>query len=57
MTRDNMKTPIEHTILAVLSHTEAATNDELALKVDEKLSGGYRLYSPLFFSEKWGTGQ
>jgi hypothetical protein len=38
-----MKTPIEHTIVAVPFHADAATHDELAQKVNEKLNGGYEL--------------
>ena len=33
-----MKTPIEYTIVAVPFHADAATHDELAQKVNEKLS-------------------
>ena len=35
-----MKTQIEYTIVAVPFHADAATHDELARKVNEKLSGG-----------------
>jgi hypothetical protein len=48
----NMKTPIEYTIVAVPFHADAATHDELARKVNEKLSGGYELYGPPFLSEE-----
>jgi Domain of unknown function (DUF1737) len=51
-TQHNMKTPIEYTIVAVPFHADAATHDELARKVNEKLSGGYELYGPPFFSEE-----
>ena len=36
-----MKTPIEYIIVAVPFHADAATHDELARKVNEKLSAGY----------------
>ena len=52
MTRDKINTPIEHTIVAVLFHADAATHDELAPKVNEKPSGGYELYAPPFFSRE-----
>jgi hypothetical protein len=47
-----MKTPIEYTIVAVPFHADAATHDELARKINEKLSGGYELYGPPFLSEE-----
>ena len=47
-----MKTSIEYTILAVPFHADAATHDELARKVNEKLSGGYELYGSPFLSEE-----
>jgi hypothetical protein len=34
-----MKTPIEYIIVAVPFHADAATHDELARKVNEKLIG------------------
>ena len=40
---------LEYTIVAVPFHDDAATNEELARKVNEKLSGGYELYGPPFF--------
>ena len=49
---DNMKTPIEYTIVAVPFHADAATHEELARKVNENLSGGYELYGPPFLSEE-----
>jgi hypothetical protein len=48
----NMKSPIEYTIVAEPFHADAATHDELARKVNEKLSGGYELYGPPFLSEE-----
>ena len=48
----NMKTPIEYTVVAVPFHADAATHEELARKVNEKLSGGYELYGPPFLSEE-----
>ena len=52
MTQKSMKTLIEYTIVAVPFHADAATHDELAQKVNEKLSIGYELHSPPFFSEE-----
>jgi hypothetical protein len=52
LTQDSMNTPIEYTIVAVPFHADAATHDELARKVNEKLSGGYELYGSPFFSEE-----
>ena len=46
-----MKTPIEYTIVAMPFHADAATHDELALKVNEKLCGGWELHGPPFLSE------
>jgi hypothetical protein len=48
----NMKTPIEYTIVAVPFHADAATHEELARKVNEKLNGGYELFGSPFFSEE-----
>ena len=47
-----MKTPVEYTIVAVPFHADADTHDELAQKVNEKLSVGYELYGPPFLSEE-----
>ena len=47
-----MKTSIEYVIVAVPFHADAATHEELARKVNEKLSGGYELYGSPFFSEE-----
>jgi len=47
-----MKTPIVYTIVAVPFHADAEAHDELAQKVNEKLSGGGKLYGPPFFSEE-----
>jgi len=52
VTQHKMKTPVEYTIVAVPFHADAATHDELARKVNEKLSGGYELYGPPFLSEE-----
>jgi hypothetical protein len=46
-----MKTPIEYIIVAVPFHADAATHDELARKVNEKLGAGYELCGPPFLSE------
>jgi hypothetical protein len=48
----NMKTPIEYTIVAVPFHADAATHEELARKVNERLIGGYELFGSPFFSEE-----
>jgi len=47
-----MKTPVEYTIVAVPFHADAATHDELARKVNEKLACGYELYGRPFLSEE-----
>ena len=47
-----MKPPIEYTIVAVPFHADAATHEELARKVNEKLSDGYELYGPPVLSEE-----
>ena len=47
-----MKASIAYTIVAVPFHADAATHDELAQKVNEKLSAGYELYGPPFLSEE-----
>ena len=47
-----MKTSIEYVIAAVPFHADAATHEELARKVNEKLSEGYELYGPPFLSEE-----
>jgi hypothetical protein len=41
-----MKIPREYIIVAVPFHADAATHEELARQVNEKLSGGYELYGP-----------
>ena len=52
MTHGNLKTPIEYIIVAVPFHSDAATHDELARKVSEKLNAGYELLGPPFLSEE-----
>jgi hypothetical protein len=52
LTQANMKTPIEYIIVAVPFHADAATHDELARKVNEKLSAGYELVGAPFLSEE-----
>ena len=49
---NNMKTPIEYIMVAVPFHADAATHDELARKVNEKLNVGYELYGSPFLSEE-----
>ena len=47
-----IKTSIVYVIVAVPFHADAATHEELARKVNEKLSDGYELYGPPFLSEE-----
>ena len=47
-----MKTPIEYTIVAVPFHADAATHEELARKVNERLGLAYELLGAPFFSEE-----
>jgi hypothetical protein len=47
-----MKTPFFYTIIAVPFHADAATHDELARQVNEKLNAGYELYGPPFVTEE-----
>ncbi len=47
-----MKTSIEYAVVAEPFHADAATHEELAREVNEKLSGGYELYGPPFLSEE-----
>jgi hypothetical protein len=52
VTQDTMKTPIEYIIVAVPFHADAATHEELARKVNEKLISGHELYGTPFVSEE-----
>jgi hypothetical protein len=47
-----MNPRIEYTIVAVPFHADAATQDELARKVNEKLCDGYELHGAPFLSEQ-----
>ena len=47
-----MKTPVQYLIVAVPFHADAATHDELARKVNDKLAAGYELLGPPFLSEE-----
>jgi hypothetical protein len=47
-----MKTPVEYLIIAMPFHADAATHDELARKVNEKLEIGYELLGAPFLSEE-----
>jgi hypothetical protein len=47
-----MKTAVEYIIVALPFHADAATHDELAKKVNEKLNDGYELFGPPFLSEE-----
>ena len=49
---NNMKTSIEYIIVAVPFHADAATHDELARKVNEKLNADYALLGAPFLSEE-----
>jgi len=42
----------QYIIVAVPFHADAATHDELAQKVNEKLNAGYELLGPPFLSEE-----
>ena len=52
MTQHIMKTPIEYIIVAVPFHADAATHEELARKVNERLIGSYELLGAPFLSEE-----
>ena len=52
MSQTNVKTPIEYIIVAVPFHADAATHDDLARKVNEKLNSGYELLGSPFLSEE-----
>ena len=52
MTKAKMKASIEYLIVAMPFHADAATHDELARKVNEKLSSGYELFGTPFLSEE-----
>ena len=49
---NNMKTSIEYIIVAVPFHADAATHDDLARKVNEKLNADYALLGAPFLSEE-----
>ncbi len=46
-----MPSSLDYQIVAVPFHADAATHDELARKVNEKLQSGYELYGTPFLSE------
>ena len=46
-----MKTKIEYLIVAEPFHADAATHENLARKVNEKLREEYELYGPLLLNE------
>jgi hypothetical protein len=52
MTKANVKTTAGYLIVAVPFHGDAATHDELALKVNEKIETGYELLGAPFLSEE-----
>ena len=47
-----MQSTIEYIIVAVPFHADAATHEELARKVNEKLGDGYELHGRPFFSDE-----
>jgi len=47
-----MNPPIKYLIVAVPFHADAATHDELALRVNEKLDAGCELLGAPFLSEE-----
>ena len=47
-----MKTPVEYLIIAMPFHADAATHDELAKKVNEKLEAGFELLGAPFLNEE-----
>ena len=47
-----MKTPTDYLIVAMPFHADAATHDELARKVNEKLVAGGELLGAPFLSEE-----
>ena len=47
-----MKIPINYIIVAMPFHADAATHEDLARQVNEKLSAGYELYGTPFLSEE-----
>ena len=47
-----MKNSMEYTIVAVPFHADAATHEEVARKVNERLGAGYELFGPPFISEE-----
>jgi hypothetical protein len=52
MVKANTKTSGGYLIVAVPFHGDAATHDELALTVNEKLEAGYELLGAPFLSEE-----
>ena len=52
MTKVNMEPSIEYLIIAMPFHADAATHDELAQKVNEKLDAGYEVLGAPFLSEE-----
>ena len=47
-----MNAAAEYIIVAVPFHADAATHDELARNVNEKLSAGYELFGPPFLTKE-----
>ena len=47
-----MRTSIEYIIVAVPFHADAATHDQLARKVNDKLTAGYELLGGPILSEE-----
>jgi hypothetical protein len=46
-----MKTSLQYIIVGVPFHADAATHEDLAHKVNEKISDGYELFGQPFLSE------
>jgi hypothetical protein len=47
-----LQTSIEYIIVAVPFHADAATHEDLARKVNEKLRSGFELFGAPFLSEE-----
>jgi hypothetical protein len=50
--KEEMKAKIDYIIVAAAFHADAATHDDLARKVNEKLAAGYELHGPPFLAEE-----
>ena len=52
MTQTNMKTPIEYLIVAGPYHPDAASHEDLARSVNQKLNLGYELLGAPFLNKE-----